>query len=145
MEEINVGDIVRLKGDQYGKTKFMALPSSSYTYGASAEVQKHNLIFFNELNNTPESASSVPDACLTKRSLTKIAYKKDESRTPESILIGDVVSLKINPDIKMVVYDTSSNGKDISAMYYNPLKGDICRVTSTPRECFDIYEILVRE
>lgn len=145
MEEINVGDIVHLKGDEYGKVKFMALPASSYTYGVNADIQKHGLIFFNELTNVPETAASIPDACLTKKSLTKIAYKKDESRTPDSILIGDVVSLKINPDVKMVVYDTNTNGKDISVMYYNPLKGDISRVTSTPRECFDIYEILVRE
>lgn len=146
MEEIEVGDVVRLKGDQNGKVKFIATPSTTYVYGNDKQtLSKHGLVFVNEVTNSVETCTAIPDVCMTKVPMNKITYVKDEERTPESIMVGDVVSLKTNPEIKMVVHDLSVSGQEINAIYYNPIKGDMCRTSALPRECFIVYEIIIRE
>ena len=142
MEEINVGDIVRLKGEGYSKINFLV---SGIQSQITPDVAMVSLLFISEKTYAPEKVWRIPSCCLTKIPMNKIEYRIDPDRKPESIVVGDVVSLKTNPNIKMVVKEVNMNGNEASAIYYNPIKGDTSEVPSIDKLCYDVYEMIVKK
>lgn len=144
MEEIKVGDVVRFKGESYRNINFV-VSAIDRKIGPDASVV--NLLFMSEKTGAPEKIYRVPSCCLTKIPLSRIEYHLNYERTPDSIIEGDVVSLKGqgNDPKKMVVKEVSTTGSDITAIYYNPTKGDASDTGSIGRECFNIYEMVVKK
>ena len=70
MEEIKIGDIVRFKGEDYGKVNFIVTEINGQI---NPDVSLVSLIFLSEKSYTPEKVWRIPSSCLTKIPMSKIS------------------------------------------------------------------------
>ena len=138
MEEIKIGDLVRFKGSSENDPLFLVTEVTTSAYIPTTVSLLHITS-----EGSPEKTWRVPATCLTKIDHKKIKYAPSLDRDHESIVVGDVVTLKNYPNIKMVVKEISTSGNEITALWYNSIKNKIEDIASIGKVCFIVHEMIV--
>lgn len=138
MEEIKVGDLVRFKGSAENDPSLLVTEVSENNYSGTTASLLHI-----DSSGSPEKTWRVPVICLTKINKKNIKYVPSLDRDHESIVVGDVVSLKNYPNIKMVVKDVTATGNEITAMWFNDTKKKVEDISSIGKICFLVHEMIV--
>ena len=138
MEEIKVGDLVRFKGSTENSVTLLVTEVNENIYNGSTASLLHI-----SKDGSPEKTWRVPIVCLTKIDDKNIKYAPSLDRDHESIVVGDVVSLKNYPNIKMVVKDINSAGTEITTVWFNNIKNKVEDISSVGKSCFLLHEMIV--
>lgn len=141
MEDINIGDVVFLKGITHVDAKFTVCPNNTYT--TNTENQHFALFYVCNKTGRVERIWRVPVACITKIPSHKVKYVIDPNRDPHTLVPGDIVSLKSQPETKLLVKEVGTSGKDVTVFFFDVNKGEIGDLSNLAPEVFNVYEMIV--